>query len=200
MTLQRICVFCGSSDGRDPEFVRAAQDLGAVLASEGIGLVYGGARVGLMGVLADSVIRRGGSVVGVIPRSLVDREIAHEGVADLRIVDSMHERKALMADLADAFLALPGGLGTLEEFAEILTWAQLRIHTKPCGLLNVGGYFDPLLAMLDRAEQEGFLRGDHRSMIVVSSDASDVLMKFRSYAAPPDKWGRRTLDGRDVAT
>jgi uncharacterized protein (TIGR00730 family) len=190
--LQRICVFCGSSYGRDPVFSDAARALGALLAEQRIGLVYGGTRVGLMGVLADSMIERDAEVTGVIPRAMVDKEIAHDTISDLRIVDSMHQRKALMAELADGFLALPGGLGTLEEFAEILTWAQLRIHTKPCGLLNVRGFFDPLLTMFDHAAAEGFVRSDHRSMIVVSSDPAMILERFRSYEAPPDKWGRET--------
>ena len=190
MTLKRVCVFCGSSVGRDPAFAEAARGLGKTLADQGIGLVYGGTSIGLMSIVADTVLESGGDVTGVIPRALLDREIAHTGLADLQIVDSMHERKARMGELSDGFLALPGGLGTLEEAAEVLTWAQLRIHTKPCGFLNVAHYFDPLLQMFDRAVEQGFLSREHRSMIVVAAEAKDLLEGFRDYSPPADKWGR----------
>src|SRR5579871_639763 len=149
-TLRRVCVFCGSSSGLRSSYAEAARRLGWTLAGHKVGLVYGGGKVGLMGTVADAVLERGGEAIGVIPQPLVAREIAHPGLTELRIVSSMHERKALMADLSDAFIALPGGYGTLEEFAEALTWSQLGIHKKPCGLLNVAGYYDNLIAFLDR--------------------------------------------------
>jgi uncharacterized protein (TIGR00730 family) len=187
--LRRICVFCGSSPGASPEFARAAEAFGRALAEAGIGLVYGGASVGLMGRLADSALAGGGEVIGVIPRALVDQEVAHHDLADLRIVASMHERKALMADLADGFVALPGGLGTLDELFEILTWAQLALHQKPVGLLDVGAYFAPLLAFLDGAVAARFLAPAHRAMLLVGDDPAALLATFRAYQAPPPfKW------------
>ncbi|MBX3024033.1 TIGR00730 family Rossman fold protein [bacterium] len=187
--MRRVCVFCGSSPGNSPEFARAAERLGRALAEAGIGLVYGGASVGLMGRLADSALAAGGEVVGVIPRALVDREVAHHGLADLRVVGSMHERKALMADLADGFVALPGGLGTLDELFEILTWAQLALHAKPVGLLDVDGYFAPLLAFLDSAVAARFLAPAHRAMLLVADDPAALLTAFRGYTPPPPfKW------------
>ena len=149
--LRRLCVFCGASPGRDPAHAALAREVGAALAGRGIGVVYGGGRVGLMGALADGALAAGGEVIGVIPRGLVERELAHEGVTDLRVVESLHERKALMASLSDGFVALPGGLGTLEELAEAMSWAQLDLHDKPCGVLDPTGYFEPLLNFLDRA-------------------------------------------------
>ena len=175
--MRRICVFCGSSPGARAAYAEAAAGLGRLLVSDGIGVVYGGGAVGLMGVLADAVIAEGGEIVGVIPQALVDREIGHPGVADMRVVGSMHERKALMAELADAFVALPGGLGTLEELFEVYTWAQLGLHRKPCGLLDVEGYFDGIAAFLDHAVQERFLREDHRSRLLVESDAAALIGK-----------------------
>ena len=152
--MKRICVFCGSNKGAKPAYIEAAKSLGKVLVKKNIGLIYGGGKVGLMGVIADEVLASGGEVIGVIPQSLVNREVAHQNVTQMHIVNSMHERKALMADLSDGFMALPGGMGTFDEFCEILTWAQLGIHQKPCGILNVENYFTPLLAMFDHAMRE----------------------------------------------
>lgn len=184
MPLSRIAVFCGSSAGNDARYVDAACAVGKLLVREQIGLVYGGGDTGLMGAVADSVIAGGGEVVGVIPHGLVVKEVAHAGLAELHVVDTMHERKALMADLADGFLTLPGGMGTLDETFEILTWAQLGIHHKPCGVLNVAGYFDPLLAMLDHMVRGGLLRPEHRSLALVDDDAARLLARMRSYEAP----------------
>jgi uncharacterized protein (TIGR00730 family) len=177
----RICVFCGSSVGNRPAFRKAAGDLAQALARRGLGLVYGGARVGLMGVLADTMLQHGSEVIGVIPQALVDREIAHAGLADLRVVGSMHDRKALMVELADGFIALPGGYGTLEEFSEVLTWAQLGLHRKPCGLLDVDGYFDPLLALFDGAVAAGFLRPENRALVLRANDPETLLDLFASF-------------------
>jgi uncharacterized protein (TIGR00730 family) len=177
----RICVFCGSSVGNRPVYRHAAGDLAQALVRRGLGLVYGGARVGLMGVLADTMLQHGGDVIGVIPQALVDREIAHTGLADLRVVGSMHERKALMVELSDGFIALPGGYGTLEEFSEVMTWAQLGLHRKPCGLLDVDGYFDPLLALFDNAVTAGFLRPENRSLLLKATDPEALLDLFASY-------------------
>ena len=187
--MKRICVFCASSPGANPRYLAVANQLGVLLAQRGVGLVYGGGSIGLMGKLADAVLAEGGEVIGVIPRALVDREVAHRGLLNLHIVGSMHERKAMMADLADAFIALPGGLGTLEEFCEILTWAQLGIHRKPCGLLNVRGYFDPLLAFLDHIVAEHFMRPEHRAMVLVEDDPERLLDALGEYE-PPElaKW------------
>ena len=166
--------------------------MGKLLASRGIGLVYGGGNVGLMGVIADAVLAAGGDVIGVIPQSLADREIAHTGITDLRIVDSMHTRKAMMADLSDAFIAMPGGVGTFEEFFEAVTWTQLGLHRKPCGLLNVGGFYSPLEAFIDQAVAEGFIRPIHRAAIVVDSDPVRLLDRLRTIELPDvPKWIRR---------
>ena len=187
--MQRLCVFCGSSRGVNSQYAALARCLGGLLARRGLGLVYGGGNVGLMGVLADAVLKDGGHVIGVIPQALVDLEVAHDGVSDLRIVGSMHERKALMADLADGFIALPGGIGTLEEFCEILTWAQLGLHQKPCGLINVADYFDHLLAFLDHAVSERFLRPEHHRMVLVDSDPETLLDRLEAYRPPQlEKW------------
>ncbi len=187
--IERICVFAGSSPGGRPEYVTAARALGRALANERIELVYGGAGVGLMGAVADAVLDRGGSVVGVIPRALMEREVAHVGLTELRVVGSMHERKAEMADLADAFVALPGGLGTLEEMFEVLTWAQLGHHTKPCGLLNVAGYYDRMLSMIDHAAEERFVAPEHRAMLLVDAEPGPLIERFRAYRAPQvSKW------------
>ena len=184
-----ICVFTGSSRGVRPEYLAAATELGRLLAARGIRLVYGGARVGLMGAVADAALRGGGDVIGVIPAALVAKEVAHTGLTDLRIVESMHERKALMADLADAFVALPGGWGTLEEFFEVLTWAQLGLHRKPCGLLNVHGYFDRLLAFLDHTIAEEFVRPQNAALIAVASTPGELLDRLESTQPPPiEKW------------
>jgi uncharacterized protein (TIGR00730 family) len=184
-----ICVFTGSSRGARPEYVAAAAELGTLLAARRIRLVYGGARVGLMGAVADAALASGGDVVGVIPAALVAKEVAHTGLTDLRVVDSMHERKALMSDMADAFVALPGGWGTLEEFFEVLTWAQLGLHRKPCGLLNAHGYFDRLLAFLDHTIDEGFVRPRNAELIAVSRTPGELLDRLESPLPPPvEKW------------
>jgi uncharacterized protein (TIGR00730 family) len=183
-----ICVFCGSSSGNRPEYENAARELGAVLAQADIGLVYGGGRVGLMGTLADSVLKSGGHVTGVIPRSLVDREVGHTGLTHLHIVDTMHERKALMADLADAFVLLPGGFGSWDEFCEIVTWSQLGIHQKPMGILNVAGYYDDFLSMSARAVAEGFVKAAHNDIIVIESEAERLIQSL--LVAPVVKEGK----------
>jgi uncharacterized protein (TIGR00730 family) len=190
--LRRICVFCGSSSGVRPVYHQAAQTVGQLLCRRGIELVYGGGHVGLMGIVADACLHEGGRVIGVIPQALADREVAHTGLTELRIVGSMHERKALMADLSDAFMSLPGGYGTWEEFFEVLTWSQLGIQGKACGVLNVDGYYDPLLQMADRALSEGFLRDVHRDLLLSDSDPERLLDRLSSYAAPAvDKWNGR---------
>jgi len=187
--MKRVCVFCGSSPGARPAYTELARRLGSILARRGMTLVYGGGNVGLMGVLANAVLAGGGNVIGVIPQAMVDLEVAHPGFPDLRIVGSMHERKALMADLADAFIALPGGLGTLEEFCEILTWAQLGMHQKPCGLINVENYFDQLIAFLDDAVRERFVRPEHRAMVLVEGDAERMIDRLQAYRPPMlEKW------------
>lgn len=187
--MPRICVFTGSNAGRRPAYASAAADLARTLLARGYGLVYGGARVGLMGTLADEVLRLGGEVIGVIPEALVAREVAHTGLSELRVVSSMHERKATMADLSAGFVAMPGGWGTLEELFEVLTWAQLGLHRKPCGLLNVDGYFDPLLAFLAHARDEGFVRPEYERMLPTAAGAADLLDLFASYAPPAvGKW------------
>ena len=187
--LRRVCVFCGSNPGRDPRFLEAARQLGRTLARGGIGLVYGGASVGLMGAVADAALDAGGDVVGVIPRALAEKEVAHRGLPDLRVVGSMHERKALMAELSDGFVALPGGAGTLEELFEVWTWAQLGYHDKPCGLLDVAGFYAKLTEFLDGATAQGFMKAPHRDMLLVADTADDLLDRFRAYAAPQvGKW------------
>lgn len=182
--MQKLCVFCGSGYGADPNYAIAAKGLAAVLVKENIGLVYGGAKVGIMGEIARAVHEAGGNVIGVIPRGLADREVAFEELTDLRIVNTMHERKALMAELSDGFIALPGGLGTLEEVIEIITWAQLGLHSKPCGLLNVNGYYDKLLQFLDHTVNQKFVEPEHREMIIIENDPMHLLNKFRTYKAP----------------
>jgi uncharacterized protein (TIGR00730 family) len=187
--MRRVCIFCGSNNGARTVYVDAARAMGAALARRRIGLVYGGGRVGLMGVVADAVMAGGGEVIGVIPEALVAKEVAHEGLPDLRVVGSMHERKALMAELADAFVALPGGYGTLEEFCEVVTWAQLGFHRKPCGLLNVGGFYDRLLALFDHAVAEHFVRPAHRSLVLEEHDPEHLLDLLASYRPPAlEKW------------
>jgi uncharacterized protein (TIGR00730 family) len=193
--MHRLCVFCGSSVGTNPAYLEAARATGRSLARRGIGIVYGGGSVGLMGALADAALAEGGEVVGVIPRALQLRELAHGGLTALHVVRSMHERKAKMAELADGFVALPGGLGTLEELAEILTWAQLGLHARPCGLLDVAGYYGPLIAFLDKAVSEGFVRPDHRRLLVVEDDPGALLDRFAAWAPPAiDRW----IDDRDT--
>jgi uncharacterized protein (TIGR00730 family) len=175
-------VFCGSSRGARPSYLEAARAFGELLADSAIGLVYGGAAVGLMGALADAALARGGEVIGVIPQALVAREVAHPGLSDLRVVQSMHERKALMADLSDAFVALPGGIGTLEELFEVWTWGQLGIHPKPCALLNVDGFYDGLVSFMDHVVEQQFLRAEQRAMLLVESDGRALLERFSRYA------------------
>ena len=185
----RYCVFAGSSWGNPPDYRRVADALGSLLARQGIGLVYGGASVGLMGALADAALREGGEVIGVIPQALVEKEIAHTGLKDLRITASMHERKALMAALSDGFIALPGGIGTLEELFEVWTWGQLGHHAKPCGLLNVCGFYDRLSAFLDGVAAEGFLKAAHRKMLIMESDPDLMLRAMGKYRPPSEqKW------------
>ena len=193
--MQRICVFCGSNPGARAEYMQAARDLGRALAEGGIGLVYGGASVGLMGAVADAALAAKGEVIGVMPRSIVEREVAHGRLRDFRVVGSMHERKALMAELADGFIALPGGLGTLEEFFEVWTWAQLGEHSKPLGLLNVAGYYGPLLAFFEQLVSERFVRPEHRAMVMVEEEITALLAGFAGYRAPAvSKWiGRDTI-------
>ena len=187
--MDRIGVFCGSTSGVRPAFADAARDLGRTLARRGVGVVYGGGSVGLMGVVADAALAEGGEVIGVIPHALERRELGHKGLTELHVVSSMHERKAKMAELADAFVALPGGMGKLEELAEILTWAQLGLHAKPCGLLDVGGYFQPLVAFFDHAVAEGFLRPEHRRFLLLEQSPGALLERFVSYEPPPvRKW------------
>jgi uncharacterized protein (TIGR00730 family) len=187
--MDRVCVFSGSSPGAHPDYARAAQELGRALADQGVGLVYGGASVGLMGAVADAVLDAGGDAVGVIPQALVEREIAHPALSDLRVVGSMHERKALMAELADGFVALPGGMGTLEELFEVYTWTQLGLHSKPLGLLDVRGYYAQLAAFLDHAVAERFVTAEHREMLVVESRAAALIEAFRRWRPPVrTKW------------
>ncbi len=181
MTFRTICVFCGSNLGIRPVYRAAAERLASLLLQRGIELVYGGGNVGLMGVLADTMLAQGGRVIGVIPQSLMAREVGHRGLTKLHVVSSMHERKALMADLSDAFLALPGGFGTFEEFCEIVTWSQLGIHQKPCGLLNVDGYYDPLLRLFDHAVGEGFLHPDNRALVLDDDEPERLLEKMAHY-------------------
>jgi uncharacterized protein (TIGR00730 family) len=176
---RRVCVFCGSNTGLRPEYLAEAVALGRLLGKAGLGLVYGGAQVGLMGALADAALANGGEVIGVIPRSLAAVEVAHQGLSRLSVVETMHERKALMAQEADAFVALPGGFGTLDELFEILTWAQLGIHTKPCLMVNTGGYYDHLLSFLEVAIEEGFLRGENRAYIQVVGNAAQALQRVQ---------------------
>ncbi len=197
--MRSVCVFCGSNPGRRREYLAGAADLGRILAARGIRVVYGGAHVGLMGALADAVLAAGGEIIGVIPGLLVDAEVAHPGLSELRVTGSMHERKALMAELADGFIALPGGIGTLEEFAEIVTWAQLGLHAKPTGLLNLLGYYDGLLRFLDHATQERFVRPGDREQILARASAAELLAVMGGWTAPPRPAGKWIdADGTDV--
>ena len=185
----RICVFCGSSVGTRPEYARAAEQLAREMARRGIGLVFGGGAVGLMGVIADAMLAAGGHAIGVIPHALVARELAHRALPDLRVVNSMHERKAMMAGLADAFIAMPGGFGTFEEFCEVVTWTQLGVHRKACGLLNVGGFYDPMIALFDRAVAEGFIKPANRRIVVAHADPAALLDELAKPPAPPEvRW------------
>ena len=190
--MRSLCVFCGSSPGRSPSYAAAVAQLGATLAARGTRVVYGGARVGTMGMLAEDTLSAGGEVVGVIPQHLMDYEVGHDGLTELHVVGSMHERKALMADLADGFVALPGGMGTLEELAEILTWAQLGLHRKPVGALDVDGYWQPLLTFLDHARDEEFLRPSHRELLIARPTVDELLAALDTHAPAAgdaaDKW------------
>lgn len=187
--MKRICVFCGSSAGSQPEYRACAEELGVELTRRNIGLVYGGGNVGLMGAIADAVLKAGGEAIGVIPERLMSREIGHKQLTKLHIVHSMHERKALMADLADAFIALPGGFGTLEEFCEVLTWSQLGLHSKPCGIVNVRGYYTPLLAMLDHAVKERFLKAQNRALVLSRDTPVELLQALEEWRpVHVEKW------------
>ncbi len=186
-------MFCGSSSGVRPVYAAAAREMGRLLASRGIGLVYGGGNVGLMGVIADAALEAGGEVIGVIPRALAAREVAHNGLTKLHLVSSMHERKAMMAELAESFLAMPGGFGTYEEFFEAVTWTQLGLHRKACGLLNIAGFYDPLVTFIDHAVADGFIRPEHRAAIVVDADAAQLLDRLARHELPVvTKWIDRT--------
>ena len=189
-TVQRICIFCGSRPGNRPEYLEAARRLGSLLAERRIGLVYGGASVGMMGALASAVLRGGGEVIGVIPQALVQRELAHDHLTELRVVSSMHERKALMAELSDAVIALPGGFGTFEELFETITWSQLGIHRKAMGVLNVGGFYDGLLSLVEHAIEEGFVPAQHRELILEAAEPEALLDLISGYEPPPSahKW------------
>jgi uncharacterized protein (TIGR00730 family) len=193
--MRRICVFCGSNTGVRSEYAEAARALAAVLVEHKLGIVYGGGNVGLMGVLADAALGVGGEVIGVIPQSLLDKEVGHRGVTELLVVETMHERKALMNDLSDAFIALPGGFGTLDEFFEVLTWSQLGFHGKPCALLNVAGYYDRMLAMLDHAVAEGLLRAAHRELVIADTDPSRLMLRLNAFS--PASKGKRNDAGRN---
>jgi uncharacterized protein (TIGR00730 family) len=187
--VRRVCVYAGSNAGTRPEYAEAAGALGTELARRGIGLVYGGGRVGLMGAIADAVLEAGGEAIGVIPQALMDRELGHRGLTELEVVGSMHERKARMAELADAFVALPGGIGTLEELIEVYTWSQLGIHAKPCGVLDADGFYGSLLGLLDHMVAEGFLRGEHRGVMLSDADPAGLLDRMGSWTPPAaHKW------------
>jgi uncharacterized protein (TIGR00730 family) len=190
--MKRICVYCGSSIGKRPEYAAAAKALGEALVARNIGLVYGGASVGIMGLIADAVLSLGGEVIGVIPQAIADKEIAHTGLSKLEVVANMHERKARMADYSDGFIALPGGMGTLEELFEVLTWGQLGFHTKPCGLLNVEGYYDHLTAFLEHAVDQEYLKGKHLGMLQTQTEPNALLDLLAAYQAPEGgKWIER---------
>jgi uncharacterized protein (TIGR00730 family) len=187
--VRRVCVYAGSNPGNDPAFADAARTLATVVAERGIGVVYGGGKVGLMGVIADGALAAGGEVIGVMPQALIDREIGHDGLTELMVVDSMHSRKARMAELADAFIAVPGGIGTLEELIEVYTWSQLGIHDKPCGVLNVNGYYDGLVGFLDHAVVSGFLRPQHRAVLSVAATPGELLDRLAAFEPPTvGKW------------
>jgi uncharacterized protein (TIGR00730 family) len=182
-TPKKICIFAASAHGERPEYAEAGRELARVLVARGYGLVYGGGNIGLMSVLADAVLERGGEVVGVIPEFLVGKELAHRGLTELRVVKSMHDRKAVMAELSDGFMGLPGGIGTMEEFFEVLSWAQLDLHDKPCGLLNTRGYYEDIVNFLDRAVAEGFLKPKHRALLLVEDTPGKLLDAFETFVA-----------------
>lgn len=187
--MQRVCVYCGSNGGKRADYLHMAQALGAELAQRQLTLVYGGAKVGLMGAIADATLAQGGQVIGVLPQALMTKELAHQGLTELHIVSSMHERKLMMAELSDAFIALPGGLGTLEELSEIATWTQLGLHRKPCGVLNVAGYYDNLIAFIHHAVKEGFIHETQRSLILSATSPSELLSLFEQVILPTTpKW------------
>ncbi len=187
--MKSICIFLGANPGNDPKYAEAARNMGRELASRNITTVYGGSNMGLMGILAESAMEAGGEVIGVIPESLVKKEVAHNGLSKLHIAESMHERKALMAELSDGFIAMPGGIGTMDEIFEIFTWAQLGFHAKPCGLLNVDGYYDPLLGFLDNVVKEGFLKEMHREKLITATTPAEVIDAFADYEPPTgSKW------------
>lgn len=189
MTMKKICVFCASNSGNSPQYLETARKLGKFISDQNADLIYGGATVGLMGAVADGAMQAGGRVFGVLPKSLQGREIAHAKLTKLYIVDSMHERKQMMFDLSDAIIVLPGGLGTLDETFEILTWAQLGLHQRPCGILNINGFYDHLLKHLDVSVSEGLLKAEHRSMLLVSDTIEDLWDQMRNYRAPvTEKW------------
>ncbi|MBN1564360.1 MAG: TIGR00730 family Rossman fold protein [Anaerolineae bacterium] len=195
--MKRVGIYCGASPGVRPDYIKAAAILGRTLAERGIAVVYGGGKVGMMGAVAEAALGAGGEVIGIIPQSLFDKELGFAEVSDLRVVDSMHERKAMIADLVDGFITLPGGLGTLDEFFEALTWAQLGFHLKPCGLLNVAHFFEPLLTMIDHMVVEEFMQQAHRDMIVVDNDPGALLDKFAMYRPPHAdkvKWVMRKMN------
>jgi uncharacterized protein (TIGR00730 family) len=195
--MKSICVYCGSNFGERGSYLEAAQDLGVKMAEREITLIYGGGNVGLMGAIADSVLAAGGKAIGVMPQALVDKEVAHTGLSDLRVVSSMHERKSLMADLADAFIALPGGLGTLEEFCEVATWTQLGFHKKACGLLNIDGFYDGLLSFLNHATTEKFIRPEHRGIVLTGEDPVELIKKLSQFEVPTvHKWIDRARPNR----
>jgi uncharacterized protein (TIGR00730 family) len=182
--MRRICVFCGSASGVNPAYAEAARSLGREIVARGMSLVFGGGQVGLMGVIADAALEAGGEVTGIIPHALAAREVAHQRLTTLRVVDSMHERKALMAELSDAFIAMPGGFGTYEEFFEVVTWTQLGVHRKPCGLLNVAGFYDPLVQFVDAATAEEFIRPQHRSAVLVHHDPAALIDQLAGAVLP----------------
>ncbi len=182
--IRSLCIYCGSSTGQDPAFAQAAKTLGELMADQGLALVYGGGHVGLMGIVADAVLAAGGTVTGVIPKALMDTEVGHEQLTRLLVVNDMHERKALMAEHADGFVALPGGIGTLEELFEVMTWLQLGYHAKPVGLLNVGGFYDELLVFLDKQRDAGFLRSEHRDLLLTDSDPVALIDRMRCFEMP----------------
>jgi len=189
--MKRIAVYCGSNRGAQPAYANAAEEVGRELARRGVQLVYGGGCVGLMGIVADAVLKNGGHAIGVIPEKLVIREVVHEGLPDLRVVKTMHERKALMAELADGFIALPGGYGTLEELCEMLAWSQLGWHQKPCGLLNAAGFYGSFLGFLDHAAREGFIRPKHRELVILEETAGKLLDRLEAFHPPTEvKWAQ----------